>query len=542
MLGLSDATARTAAFASLLSGNVDGVPAFASSWATPYALSIYGSEMAPNGAGPRGYGYGDGRAISIGEVVVGGRRSELQLKGAGTTPFCRNADGRAVLRSSTRDFWRRKRCTTCACRRRARWPSSPPGSTRCSGHGMHRTRRAPCRAATRRAQRRAPRGATRASASATSASCASGARRPAAAATTPTSTAATSTAPSAARSRRASPRRVRASGTLSCTGAAPKRARRARWVTSRRSHGTCSSAILPTSTTRTRCCSDGSSRWRSVGGAAALDGGRVDSRGYVQSNFNADNLLGQRRDRRLWPIRLHRSVRPDLAMWVGPARLTHFSFLNQHVAAGKNFAQFAKSLEPLLDTAGTRALRGIVRGYDARADAALAQMWRRKLGLAVWDSDASALLRELDRLLQLVPTDYTIFFRQLSAAAAEAEAEAEAAMAEAALEAVRPAFHGRDRTRRRGCGGSGGGSRRCARRASRRPRPARRCSPRTRSLCRASGCSPRRTTRRRRAATRRSGCSSSCSGGHTTSRRRTRRVLPAGAARGAQPGRHRLMS
>ena len=45
-LGLSDATARSSAFASLLSGNVDGVPAFASSWATPYALSIYGSEMA----------------------------------------------------------------------------------------------------------------------------------------------------------------------------------------------------------------------------------------------------------------------------------------------------------------------------------------------------------------------------------------------------------------------------------------------------------------------------------------------------------------
>ena len=29
---------------------------------------------------------------------------ELQLKGAGTTPFCRNADGRAVLRSSIREF------------------------------------------------------------------------------------------------------------------------------------------------------------------------------------------------------------------------------------------------------------------------------------------------------------------------------------------------------------------------------------------------------------------------------------------------------
>merc|ERR1719454_529419 len=51
-----------------------------------------------------GNGYGDGRALSVGEVVVDGKRWEMQLKGAGTTPFCRGADGRAVLRSSVREF------------------------------------------------------------------------------------------------------------------------------------------------------------------------------------------------------------------------------------------------------------------------------------------------------------------------------------------------------------------------------------------------------------------------------------------------------
>jgi uncharacterized protein YdiU (UPF0061 family) len=72
-----------------------------STWATPYALSIYGQEIVPQGAGPEGNGYGDGRAISIAEVVVdGSTRWELQLKGAGKTPFCRGGDGRAVLRSS----------------------------------------------------------------------------------------------------------------------------------------------------------------------------------------------------------------------------------------------------------------------------------------------------------------------------------------------------------------------------------------------------------------------------------------------------------
>jgi len=47
---------------------------------------------------------GDGRAISLGEWVHGGRRFELQLKGAGPTPYSRRADGRAVLRSSIREF------------------------------------------------------------------------------------------------------------------------------------------------------------------------------------------------------------------------------------------------------------------------------------------------------------------------------------------------------------------------------------------------------------------------------------------------------
>lgn len=47
---------------------------------------------------------GDGRAISLGELLAGGKRWELQLKGAGPTPYSRGADGRAVLRSSLREF------------------------------------------------------------------------------------------------------------------------------------------------------------------------------------------------------------------------------------------------------------------------------------------------------------------------------------------------------------------------------------------------------------------------------------------------------
>ncbi len=48
---------------------------------------------------------GDGRAITLGEIVTdAGERFDLQLKGAGPTPYSRRADGRAVLRSSLREF------------------------------------------------------------------------------------------------------------------------------------------------------------------------------------------------------------------------------------------------------------------------------------------------------------------------------------------------------------------------------------------------------------------------------------------------------
>lgn len=66
----------------------------------PYA-ACYGGHQFGNWAGQ----LGDGRAITLGEVLnEQGQRWELQLKGAGPTPYSRSADGRAVLRSSIREF------------------------------------------------------------------------------------------------------------------------------------------------------------------------------------------------------------------------------------------------------------------------------------------------------------------------------------------------------------------------------------------------------------------------------------------------------
>ncbi|MEY4711103.1 MAG: hypothetical protein RIS88_553 [Pseudomonadota bacterium] len=47
---------------------------------------------------------GDGRALLLGEAQTAAGPQEIQLKGAGRTPYSRMGDGRAVLRSSIREF------------------------------------------------------------------------------------------------------------------------------------------------------------------------------------------------------------------------------------------------------------------------------------------------------------------------------------------------------------------------------------------------------------------------------------------------------
>jgi serine/tyrosine/threonine adenylyltransferase len=94
LLGIDAAEVESQEFAQVFGGNalIDGME--------PYAAN-YGGHQFGNWAGQ----LGDGRAITLGEVINGAReRWELQLKGAGATPYARSADGRAVLRSSVREF------------------------------------------------------------------------------------------------------------------------------------------------------------------------------------------------------------------------------------------------------------------------------------------------------------------------------------------------------------------------------------------------------------------------------------------------------
>ncbi|CAN5694721.1 YdiU family protein [soil metagenome] len=94
MLGIPEATMASPGMLLVLSGSA--IP----SGMVPHAAN-YGGHQFGHWAGQ----LGDGRAISLGEVVnAAGERWELQLKGAGPTPYSRTADGRAVLRSSIREF------------------------------------------------------------------------------------------------------------------------------------------------------------------------------------------------------------------------------------------------------------------------------------------------------------------------------------------------------------------------------------------------------------------------------------------------------
>ncbi|MGK2940467.1 MAG: protein adenylyltransferase SelO [Immundisolibacter sp.] len=94
VLGVDPAEAHRPRFAEYLAGNrlLPGAEPLAAVYAG-HQFGVFVPQL------------GDGRAILLGEVLAAdGERYEIQLKGAGPTPFSRNADGRAVLRSTIREY------------------------------------------------------------------------------------------------------------------------------------------------------------------------------------------------------------------------------------------------------------------------------------------------------------------------------------------------------------------------------------------------------------------------------------------------------
>lgn len=93
LLGLPAAVLADPSFAEFVAGN--RVPAGADPLAAVYAGHQFGVYV------PQ---LGDGRALLIGSLHGPDGRWELQWKGSGRTPYSRMGDGRAVLRSSIREF------------------------------------------------------------------------------------------------------------------------------------------------------------------------------------------------------------------------------------------------------------------------------------------------------------------------------------------------------------------------------------------------------------------------------------------------------
>jgi serine/tyrosine/threonine adenylyltransferase len=101
-LGIKEGEEKTEEFKQLVAGNrLLGWDEETGEGGYPWAM-CYGGWQFGSWAGQ----LGDGRAISLFETTnpSTGVRYELQLKGAGITPYSRSADGKAVLRSSIREF------------------------------------------------------------------------------------------------------------------------------------------------------------------------------------------------------------------------------------------------------------------------------------------------------------------------------------------------------------------------------------------------------------------------------------------------------
>lgn len=102
-VGQSHAVARDLGLGDAWMQSIEALQAFTGNAMLPGMrplASVYSGHQFGHWAGQ----LGDGRAILLGELPGPSGPLEVQLKGAGLTPYSRMGDGRAVLRSSIREF------------------------------------------------------------------------------------------------------------------------------------------------------------------------------------------------------------------------------------------------------------------------------------------------------------------------------------------------------------------------------------------------------------------------------------------------------
>jgi uncharacterized protein YdiU (UPF0061 family) len=370
-LGLSEALAHDDQFLRLFSGDISVAtgPMRPFGWATGYALSIYGSEYIQQCPFGTGNGYGDGRAISVFEGVFNGRRWEMQLKGGGPTPYCRGADGRAVLRSSVREFLAQEFMDALGV------PTSRSLTLYVSQ--AERVRR-PWYSANSRSF------------------------DPDILVDNPAAIT-TRVAPSFLRVGQLElfARRVRSQ-------AHPQALNELRMIVAHLIERNYRAEIDPNLAFSEQVVElAGLFRARLI--ALVANWMRV---GYCQGNFNSDNCAAGGYTLDYGPFGFCELFDPRFQPWTGGGE--HFCFFNQPVAAEANYQMFWSALRPLLEdnTEALARLDQIREGFAEAMGQEIEAMWARKLGLIHYDAE---LVNELLQLMVLAKADYTILFRRLSA-------------------------------------------------------------------------------------------------------------------------------
>jgi len=369
-LGLSDALAHDEEFRCLFSGDISvaRAPMRPFGWATGYALSIYGTEYTQQCPFGTGNGYGDGRAISVFEGLFNGRRWELQLKGGGPTPYCRGADGRAVLRSSVREFLAQEFMQAL---------------------GVPTSRSLTLYVSTAETVRRPWYGPN------------SRSFDPDILVDNPVAIS-TRVAPSFLRVGQLElfARRVRRE-------AHPGALDELRMIVAHlieRNYRPEIDAALAFS--------------EQVVELARLFRGRLTALvaswirvGYCQGNFNSDNCAAGGFTLDYGPFGFCELFDPRFQPWTGGGE--HFCFLNQPLAAEANYQMFWSAIRPLLagNTEALARLDRIREGFSEAMNREMEAMWASKLGLRTYDA---TLVNALLELLVHSKADYTILFRRLS--------------------------------------------------------------------------------------------------------------------------------
>ena len=368
-LGLDQELAVNEEFKKLFSGDLSETrdPMHPFGWATGYALSIYGTEYNQQCPFGNGNGYGDGRAISVFEGVLEGQRWEMQLKGGGPTPYCRGADGRAVLRSSVREFLAQDLMHALGV------PTSRSLTLYVS---QTETVRRPWYSES------------------------SNSSDPDILVEDPVAIS-TRVAPSFIRVGQLElfARRAR-------TKNHPDVLKELRMIVMHLIDREYKSEIDQTLDFPTQLIKL-AELYRARLTTLVAHWLRI---GYCQGNFNSDNCAAGGFTLDYGPFGFCEVFDPRFQPWIGGGE--HFSFFNQPVAAEANFHMFWKAIRLLIadDPAALEQLDKICDGFKQNINTTIQQMWADKLGLAHYNE---TLVNKLFQLMVQTKVDFTIFFREL---------------------------------------------------------------------------------------------------------------------------------